>query len=294
MKLALGPLLYYWPRAAVQQFYREIAASGVDIVYLGEVVCSRRHELAWEDWLAMAEELAAAGKEVVLSAQILTESEGDLKLMRRVAANGRFRVEANDWGAVRLLSGRDGWVAGPHVNAYNPQTLAFLATLGASRWVAPIEATRELVAEMSAARPAGTQTEVFAHGRLPLALSARCFTARRFDRQKEDCGYVCLEFPDGLALDTQEGDAFLVLNGVQTQSAAVHSLAAELATLRELRVDIVRISPQAQRTLDVVATWRAAIDGKLSPAQAHKALASSSRGTLVNGFWRGAAGREAA
>ncbi len=293
MKLALGPVLYYWPREAVTQFYREIAASPVDIVYLGEVVCSRRHELGFEDWLAIADSLVAAGKEVVLSAQILTESEGDLKLMRRVTANGRYRVEANDWGAVRLLSGREGWVAGPHVNAYNPQTLALLASLGASRWVAPVEATRELVAEMSAARPAGTQVEVFAHGRLPLALSARCFTARRFERQKEDCGYVCLEFPDGLALDTQEGDAFLVLNGVQTQSATVHSLAAELANLRESRVDIVRLSPQAQRTLDLVATWRAAIDGKLAAADAHKALASLSRGPLSNGFWHGRAGRDA-
>ncbi|HYL89161.1 MAG TPA: U32 family peptidase [Burkholderiales bacterium] len=294
MKLALGPILYYWPRAAVLEFYREIAASALDIVYLGEVVCSRRHELGLDDWLAIAGELTAAGKEVVLSAQILTESEGDLKLMRRVAGNGRFRVEANDWGAVRLLAGREGWVAGPHVNVYNPQALAMLAALGASRWVAPIEATRELVAEMSAARPAGTQVEVFAHGRLPLALSARCFTARRFDRQKEDCGYVCLEFPDGLALDTQEGDAFLVLNGVQTLSGAVHSLASELAVLQESRVDIVRISPQAQRTLDVIGTWRAAIDGELPPNEAHALLASFSRGALANGFWRGRAGREIA
>ena len=293
MKLALGPLLYYWPREAVVHFYREMEASPVDVIYLGEVVCSRRHELGFEDWLAIADSLVAAGKEVVLSAQILTESEGDLKLLRRVTGNGRFRVEANDWGAARLLSGREAWVAGPHLNVYNPQTLALVTSLGASRWVAPIETTRELVAEMSAARPAGTQVEVFAHGRLPLALSARCFTARRFDRQKEDCGYVCLEFPDGLALDTQEGDAFLVLNGVQTQSAAVHSLAGELAALRESRVDIVRLSPQAQRTHDVIAIWRDAVDGKLAPDDARVALASLSRGALANGFWHGRAGRDA-
>src|SRR5688572_25962643 len=145
MKLALGPLQYYWPRAETLRFY-EGAAGAADIVYLGEVVCSRRHELALEDWLALGAELAAAGKEVVLSAQALTESEGDLKLVRRAAANGRFRVEANDWGAARLLAGSAGWVAGPHLNVYNPQTLAMLAELGATRWVAPMEATRELVA----------------------------------------------------------------------------------------------------------------------------------------------------
>ena len=112
MKLALGPLLYYWPRAKVVRFYEEAGLSAADIVYLGEIVCSRRHELSYDDWLAIGADLSAAGKEVVLSAQALTESEGDLKIMRRAVANGRFAVEANDWGAARLLSGTEGWVAG--------------------------------------------------------------------------------------------------------------------------------------------------------------------------------------
>ena len=103
MKISLGPILYYWPRTRVLGFYAEIAESPADVVYLGEVVCSRRHELSFEDWLEVAELLAAHGKEVVLSAQALTESAGDLKLVRRVVENGRFRVEANDMGAVRKI-----------------------------------------------------------------------------------------------------------------------------------------------------------------------------------------------
>jgi collagenase-like PrtC family protease len=294
MKLALGPLLYYWPRAAVLRFYEEIAAVPVDTVYLGEVVCSRRHEVAFEDWLAIGERLAAAGKEVVLSAQALTESEGDLKLVRRAAANGRFRVEANDWGAARLLSGTEGWVAGPHLNVYNPQTLAVVAELGATRWVAPVEATREMVAGVLAERPAGLEAEVFGYGRMPLAFSARCFTARRMNRQKEDCGYACIDFPDGMVLDTREGRPFLAANGVQTLSAGVYCLIEELPALREAGAGLLRISPQSQDTPQVLRVLRAACKGQLSPYDARKALAAVAPGRLWNGFWHGRPGMEAA
>jgi collagenase-like PrtC family protease len=289
MKLALGPLLYCWPRARVLAFYEEIAAAPVDSVYLGEVVCSRRHEVSLDDWLAIGARLADAGKEVVLSAQALAESEGDLKLQRRAAANGRFRVEANDWGAAHLLAGTAGWVAGPHLNVYNPKTLALVAELGATRWVAPVEATRGLVAGMR-----GMETEVFAFGRLPLAFSARCFTARRHNRQKEDCGYACLDYPDGMLLETREGRPFLAVNGIQTLSAGVYCLVEEIDALRAAGVDALRVSPQAVGTVQALRTLRAACDGALSSYDARKALAALAPGKLWNGFWHGRAGMEAA
>lgn len=290
MKLALGPLLYYWPRARMFSFYEEISRTAADIVYLGEVVCSRRHEVAFDDWLAIGADLAAAGKEVVLSAQALTESEGDLKLVRRAVANGRFRVEANDWGAARLLSGTEGWVAGPHLNVYNPQTLALVAGLGATRWVVPLEATRELVAGACAARPLGVEAEVFAHGRMPLAFSARCFTARRFNRQKEDCGYACIDFPDGMVLETREGKPFLAANGIQTQSAGVYCLAEDINSLNESQVDILRVSPQSSGTQEVLQVLRQTCDGALSAVDAHKTLSALAPGALWNGFWHGRPG----
>lgn len=291
MKLALGPLLYYWPRAAVLGLYEEIARTPVDTVYLGEVVCSRRHEVSFEDWLAIGERLAAAGKEVVLSAQALTESEGDLKLLRRCVSNGRFRVEANDWGAAHLLAGANGWVAGPHLNVYNPATLELVAGIGATRWVAPLEATRELVAGM---RAQGMEAEVFGFGRLPLAHSARCFTARRFNRQKEDCGYACLDFPDGMTLATREGKPFLAVNGVQTLSDGVYCLIEELPTLEEAGVARLRVSPQSSGTADILHTLKAACDQRLSSFDARKALAAFAPGKLWNGFWHGRPGMQAA
>ena len=292
MKLALGPLQYGWPREAVFELYREVARAPVDIVYLGEIVCPRRHELAFEDWLSIGGGLAATGKEVVLSAQPLTESEGDLKLVRRTVANGRFRVEANDWGAARLLEGSTGWVAGPHLNVYNPQTLALLHGMGARRWVAPVESARDTVAGVLAARPGALEAELFAHGRLPLAFSARCFTARRFGLQKENCEFRCLEFPDGMRLDTREGRPFLVANGVQTQSAAVYSLVEDLAGLREAGVGVLRVNPQSRGTGEVLAILRACCDGALSPYDARKALSSLSPGPLCSGFWHGRPGLE--
>ena len=61
MKIALGPLLYYWPRETTFAFYDAMASTAVDLVYLGETVCSRRHELRLADWLEIAARLRAAG-----------------------------------------------------------------------------------------------------------------------------------------------------------------------------------------------------------------------------------------
>src|SRR4030065_2443211 len=139
MKLALGPILYYWTREKLQKFYEATPAAPVDIFYLGETVCSRRHIMRTADWLEMAKMLAGAGKKVVLSTLTLIESESDLKTLRRLTENGDFAVEANDMGAVHRLSGHMPFIAGPYLNIYNPQTLGLRASLGAQRWVMPVE-----------------------------------------------------------------------------------------------------------------------------------------------------------
>ena len=139
MKISLGPLLYYWPRNDVYDFYDAIANSPVAIVYLGETVCSRRHELRLADWLSIAGRLRDDGKEVVLSTQVLIESGADVTVLHKIAANGEFMVEANDMGAAHCLSGKAPFVAGPHLNIYNVPTLQWMASLGIKRWVMPLE-----------------------------------------------------------------------------------------------------------------------------------------------------------
>ncbi|MCA0184944.1 MAG: U32 family peptidase [Proteobacteria bacterium] len=296
MKLALGPLLYYWPRQSTLAFYADMAEAPVDIVYLGETVCSRRHELRLPDWLDVAETLADAGKEVVLSSQVLVESESDLKTLRRIVANGRFRVEANDMGAVRLLSAADvqatAWVAGPTLNIFNPATLNLFAGLGATRWAAPPEMSRTQIAALRTGLDAPMEVEVFAHGRLPLAYSARCFTARHFNLQKDTCEFRCLQFADGIALNTREGQPFLTLNGIQTQSAQVHTLLPDLPAVSADGLDILRISPQGQHTGEIIQLFRDTLDGLATPAAALQRARPLLPAEPCNGFWHGRPGVE--
>ena len=282
---------YYWPRTTVFEFYEAMAATAVDIVYLGEVTCSRRHELRLSDWLDVAELVRSAGKTAVLSTQVLLESGSDVSAMKKIVANTGFLIEANDMGAVSALTGRGSFVAGPHLNIYNGPTLQWMASMGASRWVAPLEMPRKDLALLQQERPRGLQTEVFAHGRLPLAFSARCFTARHHNLPKDDCRFRCLDHPDGLMLKTREQAEFLVLNGIQTQSARVHSLIDAWDDLTALGVDVARISPQSQHTAEVIGLYDAVRREALDGPAARAALLGLLPERDCNGYWHGHPGQ---
>jgi O2-independent ubiquinone biosynthesis protein UbiV len=242
--------------------------------------------------------MQAAGKTAVLSTQVLLESGSDVAAMQKIAAQAGFDVEANDMGAVSAVTGQRGFVAGPHLNVYNGPTLQWLASMGATRWVAPLEMPRADLALLQRERPAGLQTEVFVHGRLPLAFSARCFTARHRNLPKDDCQFSCLDHPDGLLLRTREDAGFLVLNGIQTQSARVHSLIDAWDDLAQLGVEVARISPQAQHTAAVVGLFEAVRQGTLTGTAARAALlpllpdAGGGERADCNGYWHGQPGQD--
>ncbi len=288
MRLSLGPLQYFWPRERTLAFYRDAAGWPVDVVYVGETVCSKRRELRTVDWFDVAARLAEAGKQVVLSSLALIEAESELSVLRRQVELGRYWIEANDLSAVQLCREHGvPFVAGPSLNVYNHRTLATLVDDGLRRWVPGVEQGHALIADIIAGIAgegrAMPELEVFAWGRPALAWSARCFTARALDLAKDQCGFRCIEHPDGLPLATREGAALLRINGIQVQGDAVIDLAPELPTLHRLDAGLLRIQPQAEGTLAVLERFHAALAGDL-PAPAPGA---------ASGYWHGRAGMPA-
>lgn len=284
MRLTLGPLQYFWPREEVLRFYRAAVAWPVDTIYLGETVCGKRRALGPREWIALADELARSGREIVLSSLVLLEAASELSALTRLVENGRFRMEANDMSAVQLLRERRlPFVGGPGLNVTNPDALRLLCEDGMERLVLGVEGGRALLHEFRESGAPLPELEAIAWGRLPLAYSARCFTARALDRSKDECGFRCLDYPDGLPLRTREGRLFLVVNGVQIQSDEPCDLAPEIAELEAEGVGLLRLYPRAVGTEAAVARFREALATGRAPAR--------TTGTS-NGYWYGRAGME--
>jgi len=290
--LSLGPLLYYWSREDVYRFYEGIAETPVDIVYLGETVCAKRRVMRPDAWLEVADMLQQAGKEVVLSTLTLLEANSELSALRKICNNDQYLVEANDMAAVQMMSGRKHYVTGPAVNIYNSRTLVVLASSGLRRWTLPVELSKETLTSLHQDRPEGVETEVFAFGRLPLAYSARCFTARAHNLPKDDCQFRCLDYSDGLMLRTREDESFLVLNGIQTQSAKTHNLVRDIDDFIDLEVDVLRISPQSSSTEQIIDIFHDCLHGKITGCDAENELQKYIISGECDGYWHGQAGMD--
>ncbi|MBK6851786.1 MAG: U32 family peptidase [Burkholderiales bacterium] len=301
--LTVGPVLYHWPRNRLMQFYADMADSPADTLVLGEVVCARRRELRLDDWLALARELAQTGKRIVLATQALIETEADLRLIERQGEQTEFAVEAGDASALHLLAGRVPLVLGPHLNIYSRAALVEHANLGATHWVAPVELALDAIAAVNppaqrVTTPAGEPitTEAWAFGRVPLSMSARCFTARHHGLAKDHCGYKCLADGDGLPMQSSDAQPFLVLNGTQTQSAGVHCLLGDGAALRQAGVQSLRLSPCDQGFGQVLRDFDAVMNQGSPAASAAAALqgwpALGVPGPLSNGYARHRPGME--
>jgi collagenase-like PrtC family protease len=292
LKLSLGPVLYYWPKEKLLDFYDEIISSPVDIVYLGETICSRRRSMRADEWLDLAQRISDAGKEVVLSTMALIEAGSELSTARRICEQHEFMVEANDIGAVQMRTGKGEFVAGHSVNIYNHHTLDLLSGLGMKRWVMPVELSRDTLNEILKQKTLPVETEIFAFGRLPLAYSARCYTARAHDLPKDNCEFRCLDYEDGMLLKTREDEKFLTLNGIQTQSSCVFNLVADLDNVMKTGVNVLRISPQSRHTPQIIQYFSDAISASTSSGDARHRINELVLADVCDGYWYGKPGMD--
>lgn len=126
--------------------------------------------------------------------------------------------------------------------------------------------------------------EIFAQGRLPLAWAARCYTARYHQVPKDQCGFVCQQHPEGLAVRSLEEQALFQINGIQTLSHRACDLSGEVQRMKQVGVDAVRLSLDHPEQVTRVSEWRALLDN--APSAQIRMTADDA----VNGYWHGLPG----
>ena len=268
-EVTLGPVLFNWQPERWRDFYFRIADEApVSTVTLGEAVCSKRAPLFDKHFDAVAERLEAAGKTVVFSTLAEVFLPADRKLVEKITSTVGRMVEVNDASALHHLKGRPHAI-GPFMNVYNERTVAVLARGGARNFCLPVEMPASAIRALTAGTKGLDATfEVMVFGRMPLALSARCYHARVHGRTRNTCRYVCENDPDGMTLKTLEGQPFLAVNGVQTLSYECLNLTGEVAELVAMGVSRFRLSPQACDMVAVAAVFRNLLDRHISAGEA--------------------------
>ncbi len=290
MQLTLGPVLYHWKPEHWRDFYARIADEApIDTVCVGETVCSKRAPFYERFIPDVIDRLERGGKKVLLSSLLLVALERERKQTEALAKQDGYMVEANDISCLLHIDGRPHAI-GPFVNTYNEATARYFAARGAARICLPPELPLASIAAIAGGCP-DVAMEVFAFGRIPLAISARCYHARLHKLTKDNCQFVCEKNMDGLDVDTLDGEKFLSVNGVQTLSHHCAVLLAEVPALKAAGAAALRLSPQDCDMVAVANLYRAVIDGRRDAASATAELARVYTGApFANGFTSGAPG----
>lgn len=294
MRLTLGPVLFNWAVDRWSDFYARIAdEAAVDRVVVGEVVCSKRLPFYEQRIPATVERLQRGGKEVVLASLGLVTLPRERAGLSELIETG-IPVEVNDLTMLRHLDDGVAFTVGPLVNVYNEGTLEFLAKRGAKSVCLPPELPFRSVAPLATAGARfGIEVEIWAFGRMPLAISGRCYHARFAGLAKDSCQFVCDADPDGLPVETLNGQPFLAINGVQTLSERWANLAGDLAPLATAGVGALRLSPQTCDMVEVARLFRASVEAQIDPAEALAGLAAlAPESRFTNGFLCGRSGAD--
>ncbi|MBI5453106.1 MAG: U32 family peptidase [Deltaproteobacteria bacterium] len=289
MELTLGPILFDWKRDEVLRFYDEAADLPVDRVYVGEVVCTKKLGLDLDDVASIIRKLESAGKKVTLSSLAVVSNEDELSFTRRlVGLHGS--IEANDISVLNIVDASAKEVfAGPHITSYNAPSIEFLKSIGVARVTFPVELSRESMAY--AIKETNIYGEAFAHGKVPLAFSWRCYTSRAYGLSKTECRHHCAKYPDGMELKTVDGGPVFTVNGTSLLSADVYTLVESVEDLNEIGVRALRVSPQKEGTKTITGVFRQRIEGRLGPDEGLAELKALG-GRFCNGWYSGSAGKD--
>ncbi len=272
MQLSVGPNQFFWSSDRWASLYDELATAPVDRVILGELVCSKRLPF-YQDRIPQAiSTLLAGGKQVALTSLALVTLKRERNLTADLVGMG-VEIEVNDLTALTYLPEGAGFSVGPLVNVYNEGTLSWLASRGATRVCLPPELPLASVEILAAAGAGlGVEIEVWGHGRVPLAISGRCYHARLHGRTKDNCRFACEDDADGLDVHTLDDQPFLTMNGVQTLSGSYAASVHQIEALENAGVGTLRLSPQSQGFAEICRLYRQLLDGRYDGAYVGDAI----------------------
>ena len=290
MKITLGPIPFLWEKERILSFYKEVSATPVSTVYLGEVVCSKRSVLGRDTIEAIARMLSDAGKEVVVSTLGLITHRDELNFIESLCSLP-LNIEVNNIGVLNLCPDKSRVICGPHLAIYNAPAAKFLAGLGIRRIVFMPELSQQAIESLSFSVPS-VEKEIIAFGNLPLAFSWRCYTARALNLSKTNCAIVCNKYPSGMPLDTMEGMPLFNINGTQLMSEKKVCMIEQINILRSFGIGHLRIIPQEHHTSEIVAIFNKTLTGDLSVPTALEVLKKFAPAGISNGWFHGRAGWE--
>jgi len=285
LKISVGPAPSHWGRKKIRKFYRELAESPADHVYVGETVCAERSCFSPTFLTGLCDTLRRAGKQVFASSLILVKESERFCAFRELAelVDG---IEINSPTFLSLARHHFA-IGGAFLHVHNSVTANSMAARKVNKIVLPHELGLDTISLI--AGRCSVPVEVVVHGHIPIGISAACQTARSFRRNGEGCGNLCGRYPEGMVLQAGQKPLFRI-EGPQTLSAATYCLVECLSQLAEAGVDTVRILPQLNHTARIVRIYRDVLDLKTDCHDALKELKAVCPSGLCNGWFLGKAG----
>jgi collagenase-like PrtC family protease len=298
-ELSIGPVLFNWDQKTMEEFYSKVAQEpAIDKVYVGDVICSKRPSFKNSFWKNIIKNLQNSGKKIIFSTLAVVTSESEINSVKEfIENNPDIEIEAND---ISIFDFASVYSTGQLLNIYNEESLNFLENKGVKEVFLPIEMSFASIKSMAKVAKAKLAVQVF--GRMPLALSVRCYHARAYNLNKANCNFVCGNDKNGLDVASLDGNAIFSVNGIQTLSCNYYNLINELDDLIVAGVSNFRLSPHIN--IDMIAIskiFKNRLGGNISLKEANEKIREVSGGrpdlqdsqdkaSFSNGFFYGSPG----